>query len=398
VIRVLAEMANLNMIHSPDLRGVVTIHLEQVPFDEAFNTILTMYGLVAQQMGDNVLRILTPEALSTDRSRAVTSYKTYTLNYAKAAEVMTHLVSVRISPNGKITVDERSNSLIVTDTPEGLLAAERLIADLDKKPQQVMIEAKMVEIGLSDTMDLGIQWEYAQTDRTGAKASTLGQRKVTPGATEVPAGEAGFVSGGNVEQAVAAGQRGTGVSLPGPQSAAITFGFINNSNLLTATLTALATKGQTKILSSPKVITVNNKQAKIQVGSRIPFSITTVAATGVATQSFQFVDTGIILTVTPTINADNRIRINVKPEVSFPGAVGPAGPEINTRTAETEVIVQDGETLVIGGLIDEQMRESASKVPLLGDIPVLGVFFRNTHDEKRRTELLVFLTPRIIRE
>ncbi len=398
VLRVMAEMSGVNIIHGPEIRGLVTIHLDQVPFNEAFETILTMQGLVAQQMGENILRILTPQALSEDRSRAVLTYKTFVLNYAKAADLLSHLGSVKISPNAKATVDERTNSLIVADTPEGLAAAERLIAELDKRPEQVMIEAKMVEITLSDTMDLGIQWEYSNVNREPNKTIIVGQRDLEIAGTNVTPGEAGFVQAGGVETSFTAGSRGTGVSLPGPQQAAITFGFINNTDLLTATLNALATKGKTKILSSPKVVTVNNRPAKIQSGSKIPFSITTVAATGIATQSFQFVDVGILLSVTPTISADNRIRMLVKPEVSIPGNVTPAGPEINSRNAETEVLVRDGETIVIGGLIDESMREAATKVPLLGDIPVLGTFFRSTSDSKRRTELLIFVTPHIIRD
>jgi type IV pilus assembly protein PilQ len=411
VVRVLSEMSDLNMIYGADVRGNVTIHLDQVPLREAFDTILTMQGLVAQQMGNNVIRILTPETLSADRSRSVTTYKTFTLNYAKAADVAPHLALVRVSPNGRVTIDEQSNTLVVMDTTEGIAASERMIADLDRKPQQVMIEAKMVEIVLSDNLDLGITWEYSNIKQSAGGTRTIGVRERKTSAN-ADAGSIGFVNdaGGELTNPSPVGpqgssisslgplERGTGVALPGPQQAAITFGFINNTDLLTATLNALAQKGQTKILSSPKVITVNNKEAKIQSGSRIPFSITTVAATGVATQSFQFVDVGIILTVTPTISADERIRLEVKPEVSFPGSVGPAGPEINTRNAETEVLIRDGETLVIGGLIDEQMRESAQKVPLLGDIPVLGAFFRSTSDSKRRSELLVFVTPTIIRE
>ncbi|MBI4395835.1 MAG: type IV pilus secretin PilQ [Elusimicrobia bacterium] len=408
VIRVLSEMSGINIIHASDIRGFVSIHLDQVPFDEAFNTILAMQGLVAQQMGENVLRILTPEALNADRARSVVTYKTFTLNYARATEVVTHLSAVRISPNAKASVDERTNAIIVTDTPEGLAAAERLIAELDKKPLQVMIEAKMVEVILSDNLDIGIRWEYSNINQDNKGPQILGIRETKAG-TEAPAGAIGFVGTrnnpltGTLEETVtrSAGplERGTGLALPGSrQEAAISFGFINNTDLLTATLNALAQRGQTKILSSPKVVTVNNQAARIQVGSKIPFSVTNVTGTGVVTQSFQFVDVGILLSVTPTINADNRIRVKVKPEVSFPGSVGPAGPEINTRNAETEVIIRDGETLVIGGLIDEQMRETAQKVPLLGDIPVLGVFFRSTSDSKRRNELLVFVTPRIVRD
>jgi type IV pilus assembly protein PilQ len=401
VVRVLSEMSGINMIHSADLRGFVSIHLDQVPFNEAFNTILAMQGLVAQQMGDNILRILTPEALNADRAKSVMTYKTYLLNYTKAADVMQHLAAVKISPNAKVTVDERGNALVVTDTPEGLAAAERLIGELDRKPQQVMIETKMVEIILTDDLNLGVQWEYTGFNSGDRRASKIGMRERTEG-LEVDPGKVGFGVEENgevfVENAVAPGLRGTGVALPGPQDAAITFGFINNTDLLTVTLNALAEKGHTRVLSSPKIVTLNNQEAKIQVGSKIPYETVVVSATGQAVRSTSFIDVGILLTVTPTINADNRVRLKVAPESSFPGNVGPLGPEINTRNAMTEVLIRDGETLVIGGLIDETTVESARKVPLLGDIPVLGVFFRNTSDSKRRSELLVFVTPRIVRD
>ncbi len=400
VLRVLSEMSEINMIHASDMRGFVTIHLKQVPFDEAFNTILTMQGLVAQQMGDNILRILTPEGLNSDRARAVVTYKTYTLNYAHASDIVTHLTAVRISPNSKVTVDERSNSIIVTDTPEGLAGAERLIAELDRKPQQVLIEAKIVEVILKDNLDLGIQWEHAneKTMRNGSQRFT-GILAAETGDSEL---EGVGISTYDPQRDVSYGAatplgRGTGVALPGNRpEAAITFGFISNSDILTMTINALAEKGLTKILSAPKIITINNQQASIQAGSRLPFSSVTIASSGVATQTITFVDVGIMLTVTPVINADKRIRLKLKPEVSLPGEIGPAGPEIFTRNAETEVIIRDGETLVVGGLIDENMLESAEKVPLLGDIPVLGAFFRKTTDSKRRSELLVFVTPRIV--
>jgi len=254
----------------------------------------------------------------------------------------------------------------------------------------------MVEVILTDNLDLGIQWEYSNRKTRGDRQQIIGQRSLAAGGTGLNIGEQGFVTSLGVEQSATALARGTGVSLPGPQNAAISFGFINNTDLLTVTMNALAQKGQTKILSAPKIITVNNSEATIQVGSRIPFSVTNVSATGVATESFEFVNVGIILRVTPTITAEDRILIKLAPEVSFPGAQGPAGPEINTRNAQTEVLIRNGETLVIGGLIDEQLRESAQKVPLLGDLPILGTFFRSSSKSKRRSELLVFVTPYIL--
>lgn len=406
VLRVLAEMSGVNMIYAADLRGFVTIHLDQVPFNEVFNTILATQGLVAQQMGNNILRILTPESLSTDRARSVVNYKTFVLNYGKASEIMAHLGAVKISPNAKVTVDERNNALVVTDTPEGLSAAERLISELDSKPPQVLIETKIVQIDVNKTLQLGVQWEFANNARSGSTSRILGLRTETVGSTADPSGGPGFAStrvnptSGEVEetviQASKPGARGTGISLPGPQQAGITFGFINNSDILTATLNALETDGQTKTLTNPKVITTNNQAARIQIGSKIPFKTTTVTGTGIATESITFVDVGFIINVTPTINVDNRIRLKVKPEVSEVADARVSPPTIDTTVAETEVMIKDGETLVIGGLVSEKMVESASKVPLLGDLPVLGVFFRSTSKDKKRKEILVFVTARVV--
>lgn len=404
VIRVLAEMSGINMIYASDLRGFVTVHLDQVPFDEVFSTVLTMQGLVSQQIGNNILRILTPEALNTDRARSVTTYRTFLLNYAPAAEIATHLAAVKISPTGRATVDPRNNALIVTDTPEGLAAAERLISELDRKPAQVLIETKLVQIDLNKALDLGIQWEYANSrplsDRNPANRRIIGQRVNTDG-SDIATGKVGFVGqdatgAAVVTTALDSATRGTGVNLAGPTKAGITFGFINSSELLTATLGALETERQAKTLTNPKIITTNNQNAKIQIGQKVPFLQTTVSPGGTATQSTVFADVGFIIDVTPTINEDNRIRLKVKPESSSVTGTTDAGPTINTTTAETEVILRDGDTIVIGGLVSESMVQAASKVPLLGDLPVLGVFFRSISESKTRQELLVFITARIV--
>lgn len=406
VIRVLAEMSGINMIYAADLRGFVTIHLDRVPFNEVLSTILTTQGLVAQQIGSNILRILTPEALNTDRARSVTTYKTFILNYGKASEIQSHLAAVKISPTAKVSVDERNNALIVTDTQEGIAAAERLIAELDRKPPQVLIETKIVQIDVGKALQLGVQWEFANTAQSGSTARTVGLRNTTVGKDPDVKGGPGFKTtrvnptSGVLEevviQAAKSAARGTGVTLPGPQAAGITFGFINNSDILTMTLNALEQDGQTKTLTNPKIITTNNQNARIQIGSKVPFKTTTVTGTGVATESIKFVDVGFIINVTPTINVDNRIALKVKPEVSEVADATVDPPTIDTTVAETEVMIKDGETLVIGGLVSEKMIETASKVPLLGDLPVLGVFFRSTTNSKRRKEILIFVTARVV--
>jgi len=170
---------------------------------------------------------------------------------------------------------------------------------------------------------------------------------------------------------------------------------VSNQTRITGILSALAQKNLSKLLSDPKVTTLNNKEAKILVGQRIPYTTTTVTTAG-STQSTNFLDVGVKLTVTPTINVDHKITLVVHPEVSLFVRTDAAGPVIGTREATTTVIVNDGETVVIGGLITDQDMKQGEQVPLLGDLPIIGHLFKHDYKSKARTELLVFLTPQIV--
>jgi type II secretory pathway component GspD/PulD (secretin) len=239
---------------------------------------------------------------------------------------------------------------------------------------------------LNDSLDIGIQWQYAGVQNTGGNRVTIGN-SVANAASPIGVTVSGVDTGG------------TGVSFPaaasGGQAGSIAFGIVANNNYLTGALTALAQKGLSKILSTPKVTTINNKEARILVGQKIPYTTSTVS-NGITSQSTQFLDVGIKLTVTPTINIDNRITLKVHPEVSLYVRADPAGPVIGNREAETTVLIQDGETVVIGGLITEEDRKVGTQVPLLGDLPIIGHLFRRDLKTKDRTELLVFITPKIL--
>jgi type IV pilus assembly protein PilQ len=406
VIRLMSETSGINIIFGPEVAGNISVHVKQVPFDEAFRTILNLKGLVANQLGNNILRVTTPELLARERAKAVTFTKSIPINYLKAADMQTHLQNIISSAGrkGTITVVTESNSLVLTDTEEGIQQAEILIAQLDKRPKQVMIESRIVEINLNNGFDIGVQWEYYKTDSSADGFNFLGTGRLSdtlePTGARIPwkvgtnADDEDLFSGANTPNAA-----GTGVNLPGPTSAAITFGFVKNNNILATTLAALVTQSKAKILSSPKVVTVNGQEAKIQAVQDIPFRTSTVSGTGVVSNSFTTVSAGIILTVTPTVNAENRITLKIKPESSFPTQDSTeAGPVIRSRNAQTTVIVKDGDTLVIGGLIDDQDTKGVTKVPLLGDIPIIGAFFRSNTNRKIRNELLVFVTPRVIRD
>lgn len=397
VIRLMAETSNINIIYGPEVTGAITIHLKKVPFDEAFGTIMNLKGLVASQLGANILRVTTPDILQREQSKAVAFTKSIPINYLKADEMQKHLQAIMASAGrkGNITVVQETNSIVLTDTQEGIAQAERLIAQLDKKPSQVMIEARIVEINLTNGFDIGVQWEYFKTSNSGNKSNFIGSLDENARLkfdNALGTGEEQGATSSNTGQ-------GTGVTLPGPGGAGITFGFINDSSILTASLAALISQSRAKILSAPKVVTINGQQAKIQAVQDIPFRTSTISPNGSTTFAFQIVSAGIVLTVTPTINAEDRVTLKIKPESSFPTQqIVDAGPVIRTRSAETTVVIKDGDTLVIGGLIDDTDTKSINKVPLLGEIPIIGAFFRSNSNRKSRSELLVFVTPRIIRE
>lgn len=399
VIRLMAETSNINIIYGPEVGGTISIHLKKVPFDQAFGTIMNLKGLVATQLGENILRVTTPDVLKKEQDKAVVFTKSIAVNYLKADDMQRHIQAVMSSAGrkGTITVVQETNSIVVTDSQEGIAQAERLVGQLDKRPQQVMIEARLVEINIDNGFDMGVQWEYLNARTSGNRTNFIGSAtdddpRLSFDGAPLFGGEDGFGASGPPD--------GTGVSFPRPTTGgAITFGFIDDSSLLAASLSALVTQSKAKILSAPKVVTVNGQQAKIEAVQDIPFETAVISPTGSLTDSFQFVSAGIILTVTPTINAEDRITLRVQPESSFPTADSTeAGPVIATRKAQTTVSIKDGDTLVIGGLINDEDTKGVAKVPILGDIPIIGVFFRNSTTRKIRRELLVFVTPRIIRE
>ena len=244
-------------------------------------------------------------------------------------------------------------------------------------PKQVMIEAKLVEVALSSTFDLGVKWSNA----TGPNYRALNTN----------------VDG--IDRKIEVGEVNNKIF------GAFTFGKLTANSMLNAAITAAASKGKAKVLSDPKVATLNNKEANINITSQIPYDVCQFTGTGVAAIkacNTVYSSVGITLKVTPTINPDGHISMKVVPNVSQTASSYVEGsgvaPGIDTRSADTSVIVKDGETIVIGGLIHDYQNESVTKVPLLGDIPLLGLLFRHKTMSRSRMELLIFVTPRIIEE
>lgn len=368
VIDMLAAKAGVNIIYGDEVAGTLTISLSRVPFDEAFRTILNIKGLAAQQVGDNILRIASPGTFLAEQKKAMQQTRVFFLSYSKAAEVKTQVDAVAIAEGRKANcnADENNNALVVTDSQMGLEVTARLIKNLDRKPRQVVIEAKFVEMSLQDDYHLGIQW-YAGSMKNGV----ISQAEV-------------------------------GIPFAETIYGAFNLGKVTANSTLDATIMAAAQKGKAKVLSDPKITTLNNKEANIDITEQTPYTTEEWSATTppVRTIKSVYVTTGIMLKVTPVINSDGRILMKVKPSVSqvSKSTILGGAPGIDTREADTNVIVGNGETIVIGGLIRDNQSNTVFKVPLLGDIPLLGWLFRKKSVVRSRMELLIFVTPRVMED
>lgn len=304
-----------------------------------------------------------------------TETKVFELQYAKAEDIQAEVVKT-LTPNevGSMRIDTRTNTLIITDLPHQLKKIETIIKAFDRKTREVFIEAKIVQVTLSDTYKWGVDW-----DRLFA------------------GGQSGGLQGFSIKPEA---QMPVGLDTFGKLTLART-----GTNALNFVLETLSTVGETKILSNPHIAIAEGKEATINVITKQPYSeqttTTTTAATTESTQ-FTFVDVGVKLNVTPTINKDGYISMLIKPEVSSITSFFPSDssdqrvPVIETANAESTVVVKDGTTIIIAGMIKDNKSKSANRVPVVGDIPVLGKLFSSSSDSIQRTETIVFLTPRII--
>ena len=395
VLQVMSLRSGINIICGQDVMGTITLSLKDVPFNQAFDTILALKGLSSIPIGENIVRVLTPSQLQQERQQALTFTRIFMLNYADAEEIKSELDAIKSLEQGRkgvISIDKRNNALIVTDSQEGLLDIEQLIRQLDLKPFQVTIEAKIVDVRLDDSTSLGVNWNYGSFNEAKAGAGVNASRSVDTVGNQKLTATLGDKGGYNIVEAQS-------VLPTGAVGGIFSFGYITNTQALVARLAALTTQGKSKILSSPRITTINNKEATIEITEKIPFKTITVTPTGVTQESWSSETAGIKLNVTPIISPDGWVTLKVLPEVSVPvpGAAG-AAPAVRTRKTQATVMVRNQETIVIGGLISESDIREAQKIPLLGDLPILGALFRYKSNIKGKTELLIFITPRILEE
>lgn len=406
--RLIHEISGLNVIVDADVKGTLTLVLDQVPWDQALAIVLRDNGLASQLQG-NVLRIATRNTLrrEADELRALEKAqqqaanvvtKTRTLSYANAVDLR-DTIKKFLSSRGEVLADARSNTLIVRDIPQVFPAIDRLLGRLDRKSPQVEIEARVVVATRAFAREIGTQFGFAVAGGTGNSRNVVGGAPgvgTSPVVRDILPPPPLVSSGGGIQIPGVTGAPiplNTNLGASGPTSG-ITFAHTEPNLALDLVLTAAETKGIGRLLSQPKLITQDNQKATVQQGTKIP--VQTVVNN---TISVQFIDAVLQLEVTPQITADGTIFMNVHVENT---AIDPAIPRIlgipalDTQSENTKVLVADGGTVVIGGIILSSQRNDISQVPLFGSIPVIGHLFKHTAVSTESQELLFFLTPRIL--
>ena len=403
VIRLIGDVSGKNVVVGEEVKGKVTVKLKNVPWDQALDVVLKTKDL-GQETKGGIIRVVPQAKLDAEREARLklqderekklpTTVRLIPVNYAVASE-LTPQVKELLSARGKVTQDSRTNVIIVEDIRDNLDQAERLVRTLDTQTPQVLIEARMVEGTTSFTRNLGIQW---------GGGLFFSQRGGNPTGLVFP-NNVGIVGGADDATALQ-GQAQPGVFFPPNfavnlpaqnvnSSVGVNLGSIGNFGFVNARLSAAETSGQAKIISSPRITTLNNKRVRITQGTDISVPVVTQNQLTVQT-----VTAALELDVTPHVTADGSILMAIKLTNNVPDfsqQVGAGVPPVSTKEAETEMLVKDGDTAVIGGIYTRNTAENFAQTPFLGSIPILGWLFKNVNESDTRTEMLVFITPRIV--
>jgi type IV pilus assembly protein PilQ len=388
VLRSLADISGLNIVIDPAVKGSVDIKLTDVPWDQALEVILKSSRL-GYAIDGAVIRVAPLDVLATEQADlqkladaeapASLEVRTIALNYAQASKIEPLLRSAILSKFGQTQFDERTNTLVIRDRPDRLQAAADLIKVLDRPEPQVEIEARIVETDHNAARELGVKWGL-----TGAATPALGNTT-----------SLGFPN--SITASGAIDTVGTAVNLPASQPTSaigLALGAVNGAFGLDLALSALQTSGKGRILSTPKVTTQNNQLAEVMQGVQIP--IQTVSNN---TVTVTFKDAALSLKVTPQITSAGTVIMRIELEnatADFTRAVNNI-PPIDTQRAITQVQVPDGATTVIGGIVVNREQSTTDRTPALSNVPLLGWLFRHDAKQDSSTELLIFITPRIIR-
>ncbi len=395
ILQVIADFTDLNIIASDSVKGNLTLRLKDVPWDQALDIVLQTNDLDKRRAGNVIFvapreEMAAREKLQLEQRQQISELEvlhteTFKLNYRTASSIPLKGI---LSQRGSLEVDDISNTLTITDIPVRLAEVAKHIANLDTQVRQVMIETRIVEATDTFSRNLGARFGVQNATRVGNR--NLGISGNLDHSSDLAAGVA--PGGGqnlnvNLPAAALAGAAG------GPAALGLSLIKINNGTLINLELSALESDSKGRVIASPRLVTANRVEASIEQGTEIPFQI--VSATR---PQIQFKKAVLGLKVTPQITPDDNIIMKLQVNQDTRGENTPAGPAIDTKQIITEVLVENGGTVVIGGIFEQVERQDRNRVPLLGDVPILGHLFRNTAKRDDKRELLIFVTPRILNE
>lgn len=369
VLRLLGDQEGINIIIGDGVKGTVTASFRGVGFEEILDSIMKMNDLRAVKDG-SILRV---ESRLNMVGRGDTMvHRVFRLDYFKA-EALAKTLAKSLSRDGSVTPDETTNSVLVNESQDRIDEVAALIKELDQPVPQIMIEARIVETTTTFAKELGVRWGFQYSRTSGGNVTKVFGTQADNSIVNVPA--APVVFGG----------------------AGFSFGRLDGSLNLDFQLTAMENRGVGKIISTPKIVTLDRAEATIQAGVKIPIQ-TVSEQQGVATTKIDYIDAFLKLTVTPQVTSQGQIVMKISAERTEPDWTRTVSdvPALQTREAQTQVRVRDGETVVIGGLLQENEKSVESRVPILADIPLIGGAFKRKEKTRDNGELLIFITPRII--
>ncbi len=412
LLQVIADFTNLNVITSDSVGGSITLRLKDVPWDQALDIILQSKGLDMRKNG-NVLVVAPREELATKEKLELEARNQladleplrtefFQLNYARVdavAKILTDDKQRILSRRGSSLSDPRTNLLIVYDTAAKIEEVRRLLARIDVPQQQVLIEARIVEAADTFSRNLGVRFGVARLTNTaafggGTGVLTTGTGTGTANPNTGLGAPTGSLGGAGLSQVNFVNLPASPIGGFNTGSFALTLVNASMSTALNLEVTALEAEGRGKIVSSPRVVTADKVKATIEQGTEIPYQQAT--ASGATSVSFR--KATLKLEVTPQITPEGAIFLDVRVNKDSRGQDTAAGPAIDTKNVQTQVLVDNGGTVVLGGIYEQLERTTVTRVPLLGDLPVVGSLFRNTQRVSDRSELLIFITPRVVSE
>lgn len=403
VLQIIADFTGMNMVTSDAVQGSVTLRLQNVPWDQALDIVLKSKGLGMRQAG-NVIMVAPAEEIAAREKQEFESQKQIQdlaplvsdliqINYAKAEEIASLLKAREnsmLSERGNVTVDQRTNTLLVRDTTDKLLDIRKLVAKLDIPVRQVLIESRVVVANDDFSRDLGVRMGTTGVTSNGSNGAIA--------VSGSAAGTAAMVGSAPLPVNLPTLDQRLNVNLPvtstSGQPGQLALAVLGSDYLIDLELSAMQAEGRGEVVSTPRVITSNQNEARIRQGVEIPYL--TAASSGATT--VQFKEAVLGLTVLPQITPDDRIILDLTVSRDSVGEVFQGVPSVNTREVKTQVLVSNGETVVLGGIYEQERRDGVTKVPLLGDIPLVGALFRQTSKIDRKNELLIFVTPKILKE